>query len=73
MTGPPSFLLRPKLTSLSVLSFNDWLYDFNDTRFQFFLSFGLFVFFVSFEILSGYPNILILMAPIVLAKTFSGS
>ena len=34
VTGPPSFLLKPKLIWLAVLPSNYWLYDFNATRLQ---------------------------------------
>ena len=59
LTGPTCFLLQLKLIWLGVLSFNYWLYDFNDTRFQFFffIFFGYFVLLVTFDTLitSLYP------------------
>ena len=55
----PSFLIQPKLIWLAVLSSNDWLYDFNATRFQKILKFFLviFVLLVPLEILSRYSDI----------------
>ena len=41
VTAPSAFLLQPNLIWLAGLSSNNWLYDFNDTRFQFFLIFFL--------------------------------
>ena len=59
LTGPTCFLLQLKLIWLAALSSNYWLYDFNDTRFQFFKIFlDIFVLLVTFELLSHYSNII---------------
>ena len=67
----PFILVQPKLISLAVLSSIYWLTDFNATRFQFFINFWSFRIIGPF--LKSYPVILLLMAPIVLAKKFNGS
>ena len=58
VTGPSSFLLQPNFIWLVVLSNNYRIYDFNDTRSNFFLIFVIiFVLLVTFELISHYPNI----------------
>ena len=73
MTAPSSFLLLPNLIWLAVLSFNYWLYDFNDKSFQK----GFEKFFGYFHIvgyfLKSYHIIQILIASFGLDEMFSGS
>ena len=81
MTGPTCFLLQLELIWLAVLSSNYWLYDFNDTRFQFFFFLlfflDIFVLLVTFELLSQFPNVLHIIkknfSPIGVDRTFSAS
>ena len=71
-TRPPSFLLQSKIIWLFVLCSNYRLYDFNVTRFKFFLkSFCIFSYFWFF--LNFYHIILTLISPIGFEKTFKRS
>ena len=55
LTGPTCFLLQVKLIWLGVVSFNYWLYDFNDTRFQFFFFLDILYYWLLLILLSRYP------------------
>ena len=58
MTGPPSFLLQPKLFWLKVLSSKYLLYDFNATNFKKIKKkLDIFLLLVPLEILSLYHDI----------------
>ena len=68
MTGPSLVLLKPKRTELAVLCSNNWLHDFNATRFQKKIRYFPITSF-SWNLIS----ILMLIATISLEKTFNGS